>query len=53
LAHDSTTYALLGAAAEALNDSLMDDAPNLMDLAIMVTWTVVLASSTGRTFRWE
>lgn len=43
----------LGAAAEALNDSLMGSAPNMVDLVVMVAWTVVLALISVRTFQWE
>jgi ABC-2 type transport system permease protein len=43
----------LGAAAEALNDSLHGTAPDLVDLAVMGGWTVVLSLVAVRLFRWE
>jgi ABC-2 type transport system permease protein len=43
----------LGAAAEALNDSLVGHTPDLVDLAVMVGWTVVLSLVAVRSFRWE
>jgi ABC-2 type transport system permease protein len=43
----------LGAAAEALNDSLAGRTPDLVDLAVMVGWTLVLSLVAVRSFRWE
>ena len=43
----------LGAASEALNSSLLGQAPHLVDLAVMIGWTVVLSLIAVRTFRWE
>lgn len=51
--HDVVVLTPLGAAAEALNDSLVGRAPDLADLAVVVAWTAVLSLVAVRTFRWE
>ncbi len=51
--HDIVVATPLGAAAEALNDSLVGRAPDLVDLLVMVGWTVVLSLVAVRSFRWE
>ena len=43
----------LGAAAEALNDSLLGHFPDLLDLGVVAGWTAVLALLAVRFFRWE
>lgn len=43
----------MGAASEALNDSLVGRSPDLADLAVMAGWTVVLSLVAVRSFRWE
>ena len=43
----------LGAGAEALNDALQGLRPDLLDLAVMGGWTVVLSLVAVRLFRWE
>jgi ABC-2 type transport system permease protein len=43
----------LGAAAEALNDSLQGIRPEIIDLVVMGGWTVVLSFVAIRLFRWE
>lgn len=43
----------LGAASEALNDSLQGLAPDFADLAVMGGWTLVLTLVAVRVFRWE
>lgn len=43
----------LGAGSEALNDALLGRAPELVDIAVMLGWTAVLALLAVRTFRWE
>lgn len=51
--HDVVTLTPLGAAAEALNDSLLGRDPDLVDLAVMGGWTIALALVAVRAFRWE
>jgi len=51
--HDVVTATPLGAAAEALNDSLVGRTPDLADLAVMLAWTAVLSLVAVRRFRWE
>jgi ABC-2 type transport system permease protein len=51
--HDVVVATPLGAAAEALNDSLVGRTPDLADLAVMVGWTLVLSLIAVRSFRWE
>ena len=43
----------MGAASEALNDTLQGLRPDLVDLAVMGGWTVVLSLVAVRLFRWE
>ncbi|MGY1810716.1 ABC transporter permease [Blastococcus sp. SYSU D00669] len=51
--HDVVVRTPLGAAAEALNDSLVGRTPDAADLAVMAVWTAVLALVSVRAFRWE
>src|SRR5699024_10095199 len=50
---DIVTLTPTGAAAEALNDSLLGHVPSLANLAVTAGWTAVLALIAVRTFRWE
>lgn len=43
----------LGAGAEALNDALVGQTPDVVDIAVVLGWTAVLALVAVRTFRWE
>jgi len=43
----------MGAATEALNDTLVGRTPDVAALAVMAGWTVVLSLVAVRTFRWE
>jgi ABC-2 type transport system permease protein len=43
----------LGAVSETLNDTRIGETPDLVDLAVVVGWTVVLSLVAVRTFRWE
>lgn len=51
--HAVVTATPLGAAAEALNDALLGNAPDLADVAVMLGWTGLLALVAVRFFRWE
>lgn len=51
--HTVVTATPLGAAAEALNDSLAGRNPDLVDLLVMSGWTAVLSLVAIRSFRWE
>lgn len=51
--HAVVVWTPLGAASEALNDSLHGTSPDLVDLAVMGGWTVVLSLVAVRLFRWE
>jgi ABC-2 type transport system permease protein len=51
--HDVVVLTPLGAAAEALNDSLVGRTPDVADLAVMGVWTAVLSVLSVRAFRWE
>ena len=51
--HDVVVATPLGAAAEALNDTLVGRTPDLVDLAVMLGWTLVLSLVAVRSFRWE
>jgi ABC-2 type transport system permease protein len=51
--HDIVVATPLGAAAEALNDSLVGRTPDLADLAVMAGWAAVLSLVAVRRFRWE
>jgi ABC-2 type transport system permease protein len=51
--HDVVVLTPMGAAAEALNDSLLGHFPDLLDLGVMAGWTAVLALLAVRFFRWE
>ncbi len=51
--HDVVVATPLGAASEALNESLHGAAPDLVDLAVMGGWTAVLSLVAVRMFRWE
>ncbi|MGF9754205.1 ABC transporter permease [Microvirga sp. 0TCS3.31] len=51
--HDIVVATPLGAAAEALNDSLVGRTPDLADLAVMAAWAAVLSLVAVRRFRWE
>lgn len=51
--HDVVVLTPLGAGAEALNDTLGGAAPDLVDLAVMGGWTLLLAVVAVRAFRWE
>lgn len=53
LLRDVVVLTPLGAAAEALNDSLLGRAPDVIDLEVMAGWTAVLALVAVSTFRWE
>lgn len=43
----------MGAATEALNDAVVGRTPDLVDLAVMTGWTVVLSLVAVRSFRWD
>lgn len=43
----------LGAGAEALNDALVGRTPEIVDIAVMLGWTGVLALVAVRFFRWD
>lgn len=43
----------LGAGAEALNDALVGQTPDVVDIAVVLGWTAVLALVAVRAFRWE
>ena len=51
--HTVVTATPLGAAAEALNDSLVGRSPDLVDVLVVVGWTAALSLVAVRTFRWE
>lgn len=51
--HDVVVATPLGAAAEALNDTLLGRSPDVVDLLVMVGWTTVLSLVAVRSFRWE
>ena len=51
--HTIVTATPLGAAAEALNDAHVGQAPALADVAVVLGWTAVLALVAIRFFRWE
>jgi ABC-2 type transport system permease protein len=51
--HQAVVLTPLGAASEALNDALQGSPPELVDLAVMGGWTVVLSLVAVRLFRWE
>jgi ABC-2 type transport system permease protein len=53
LLRDIVVATPLGAASEALHDAMTGDFPDLVDLAVMAGWTVLLAALAVRLFRWE
>lgn len=53
LLHDIVVATPLGAGAEALNDAMLGDFPQLADLGVMAAWTCALGVLAVRSFRWE
>ncbi len=51
--HDIVVLTPLGAAAEALNDTMVGRNPDLADVLVVVAWTVVLSLLAVRWFRWQ
>jgi ABC-2 type transport system permease protein len=51
--HDVVTLMPLGAAAEALNASLVGDQPASTDLVVLAVWSIGLAAIAIRFFKWE
>lgn len=51
--HTVVTASPLGAAAEVLGDALLGKAPDLVDVAVMLGWTGLLALMAVRFFRWD
>ena len=51
--HDVVVLTPLGAASEALNDSLLGHFPDLIDLGVVAVWTALLGVLAVRLFRWE